>query len=283
MDVSIPEAAEWFVNLICRKLDETGADHQWNDFCIDDPLSYWRKDEPTDRQGIREAAWVTAYLRCWEEIMRRRPGTLIVNCAGGARQVDLDTMALSLPLWTSDYQAVPHISGETATGDQCHSFGSLFWLPISATAAMRPDTLCFRSNMRASVNVRWWLNRKLPEEPPIDWLRQMLEQHRLVRKYYYGEFYPLTEYSLAEDVWMAYQMHRPDLDEGMVLAFRRMDSDEPQRAFVLHRLSADRAYSVRDLDGDTEFEVPGRALVSEGLRVRISDRPCSRLLVYRGI
>lgn len=37
---------------------------------------------------------------------------------------------------------------------------------------------------------------------------------------YYGDYYPLTPYSRANDVWIAWQFHRSELDTGMVQAFR---------------------------------------------------------------
>jgi len=45
-----------------------------------------------------------------------------------------------------------------------------------------------------------------------------------MRKYFYGDFYPLLSFSLAADAWAVWQYDRPDLGEGMVVAFRRFAS-----------------------------------------------------------
>ena len=51
--------------------------------------------------------------------------------------------------------------------------------------------------------------------------RKLIAQWRQVVDYLIGDFYPLTAYSLADDVWMAFQFARPENGSGMVQAFRR--------------------------------------------------------------
>ena len=57
----------------------------------------------------------------------------------------------------------------------------------------------------------------------VDWakFRRLADQWRRIAPCYLGDFFPLTPYSLAEDVWLAWQFDRPDLGEGMVQVFRR--------------------------------------------------------------
>lgn len=279
-DLTNPQAVDWLIDFVSKVFEKHGADCLWNDFCIEDPLSYWQVDEPEDRHGMREIRYVEGYLRYMDGLLRKNPNMVIINCAGGGRQIDLETMKRSLPLWTSDYQAVPELSKETCAGDQCHSYGSLFWLPISATACMRPNTLSFRSNMRASINVRWWLNQKLPEHVPIDWLKTMLAQHKRVQPYYYGDYYPLTEYSLEESVWMAYQMHRPDLGAGIIMAFRRENNPDEERHFPLQRIDENVTFTLHYLDTDASIKITGRELLKDGISIRIHDKPGSRLIIY---
>lgn len=53
--------------------------------------------------------------------------------------------------------------------------------------------------------------------------QQTVAEAKANRKYWYGDFYPLTPCELGADKSVAYQFHRPDLDAGLVLAFRRSD------------------------------------------------------------
>ena len=54
-----------------------------------------------------------------------------------------------------------------------------------------------------------------------DMIRRVMGQWREFAKYYFGDYYPLTPYSLENDVWMAWQFDCPEQGEGMVQAFRR--------------------------------------------------------------
>ena len=58
---------------------------------------------------------------------------------------------------------------------------------------------------------------------PFPWAidRKLIEEYKRVRHLFHGDFYPLTSYSLTDDTWLAYQFHKEDLGQGMVLAFRR--------------------------------------------------------------
>src|ERR1019366_1418274 len=52
---------------------------------------------------------------------------------------------------------------------------------------------------------------------PFNEIEQTLEQYRGIQKYFYGDYYPLTLYSQAEDAWMAYQLDLPEQGEGLVV------------------------------------------------------------------
>jgi len=277
-DLTKPEAVDWIVDLVSDKITEVNADAIWSDFCVEDPLNYWRVDEPDDRQGMREILYVMGFYRHWDELLRRHPGLGIINCAGGGRTIDLELMKRSVPLWTSDVMCFPDAS---PLAGQCHTFGSLFWLPASGTGCMSPDTYNWRSNMRSTAMARWWLLGKIPADFPFDWLKKMLEEHRVVRKYYEGDFYPLTPYSLSETVWMAYQMHRGDLDEGMVVAFRRTDSPYESARFKLTGLHPDAHYVLTNFDVSGTTRAPGRDLVENGVLVELTDQPDSAIITYK--
>jgi len=56
-------------------------------------------------------------------------------------------------------------------------------------------------------------------------LAQAIQETNRLRKYtVYGNFWRLTEMTLDETVWMAYQYHLPDEDSGIVFFFRRIMS-----------------------------------------------------------
>ena len=56
---------------------------------------------------------------------------------------------------------------------------------------------------------------------PFELAREATAELRVNRPYWLGDFYPLTKPSSAPEDWLAFQLHRQDLDEGIILAFRR--------------------------------------------------------------
>ena len=53
-----------------------------------------------------------------------------------------------------------------------------------------------------------------------------------MQPYYFGDYYPLTPWSLDNGAWLAWQYDRPDLNSGVVLAFRRPDNRRRPRHFT---------------------------------------------------
>jgi len=188
-------------------------------------------------------------------------------------------MKRSVPVWTSDLMCFPDV---TPTAGQCHTFGSLFWLPASGTGCMAPDTYSWRSNMRSTAMARWWLLGKIPNPADfsVDWLAKMLTEHKAIRTFYEGDFYPLTPYSHSEAVWMAYQMHRPDRDAGLVVAFRRSESPAESAQFQLSGLVPDGRYTITNFDVPGKSDALGRELAEQGLRVELTEQSTSVIITY---
>jgi hypothetical protein len=63
LNLGNPDAWKWLTNHIDKFLTDQGIDHYRQDFNMD-PLSYWRKNDTKDRQGITEIKHVTAILIC---------------------------------------------------------------------------------------------------------------------------------------------------------------------------------------------------------------------------
>ncbi len=135
-----------------------------------------------------------------------------------------------------------------------------------------------RSAMCPAFNARIDVREKNLD---YDKLRQRIEEWRAVAKYYYGDYYPLTPYSLNDDVWLAWQFHRPDLGEGMVQAFRRKQSVYESARFHLRGLDPDGCYTVRDMDTPGSNEATGRELMEGGVVIRIPDRPGAVMITYK--
>ena len=270
LNLGNPEAWSWLTNHIDKFLTEQGIDHYRQDFNMD-PLSYWRNSDTKDRQGITEIKHVTGYLAFWDELRRRHPDMLIDSCASGGRRNDLETLRRSVPLWRSDYAWEP-------IGQQCQTYGLSFWAPYYGTGVVSDNPYILRSDMAPFFLMSWDMRKKNLNYPL---LRRLIEQWRQLATHYLGDYYPLTSYSLENDVWIAWQFDRPDLGEGMVQAFRRANSPYESARFRLSALDPAARYRLKNVDLPGVTEVAGRELMDTGLPVSIKDRPGAAIITYK--
>jgi alpha-galactosidase len=111
--------------------------------------------------------------------------------------------------------------------------------------------------------------------------RSLVEQWRTVSPYYYGDFYPLTSFSLTNDAWMAWQFHMSDSGEGMVQVFRRAESIFFSGELCLKGLDPAATYEIRDVAGGDPVTMAGKSLMEKGLRVTLEEKPAARVFAYR--
>jgi alpha-galactosidase len=270
-----PQALQWMTDHVDQLIKEQGIDLYRQDFNTE-PLSYWRGNDTPDRQGITENKYVSGYLAYWDELRRRHPNMLIDSCAGGGRRNDLETMRRAVPLTRSDY--LLEIEPGEPLSQQSQTYGIALWIPYFGTGINGRDAYTFRSQMCPALAGSWDMRHK---DFDYDEMRRLIGQWRAVANYFYGDYYPLTRYSLDNNVWLAWQFDRQDLAEGMIEAFRRSGAPYDCARFQLKGLDPDRRYSVTDLDRQTTAEYPGRELMEKGLQIQLVDRPASALLVYK--
>jgi alpha-galactosidase len=270
LNLGDPAARRWLTDRVDRLLTDEGIDLYRQDFNMD-PLGHWRGADPPDRQGIAEIRHVEGYLAYWDELLRRHPEMFIDTCASGGRRNDLETLRRAIPLWRSDYRCEP-------TGTQCCTYGISLWIPLSGTGAAEADAYAFRSNMAPFTNCLFDVR-----QATLDFalLRRLAAQWRKVADSYLGDFYPLTEYSMTRDSWMAWQFDRPEAGEGFVQAFRREKCIFEVGRLRLRGLDPEGQYEVTDLDSGEPRQVSGREITTRGLAVTIPEQPGSALILYR--
>jgi alpha-galactosidase len=279
-----PDARRWMTDFLSQKIDEFGIDClRWDSNIAQ--LEYWRHADPPDRQGMAEIRYVTGQYALWDELLARHPGLIIDNCASGGRRIDLESIGRSTPLWRTDY-AVGH---RDAAPTQCHTLGLLPWVPLNGTGGgylRDTDRYGLRSVMCASLAAGLHGSGDaqqplIPEDYPFAHAKALLEEYLRLREYFLGDFYPLTEYSLAEDAWMAYQLDRPEVGDGLVVVLKRAKSPFTQARLPLRTLPAEADYDVTNLDTEATLTATGAELAGEGLAVELAERPDSALFIYR--
>jgi alpha-galactosidase len=96
-----------------------------------------------------------------------------------------------------------------------------------------------------------------------------------------GDYYPLTPYSLTNNVWMAWQFDRPDTGEGFVQAFRRRNNEDGLKTFRLHALNARAQYQVKNFDAKDSAKLSGKDLMEQGLPVELPAKPAAAVIMYK--
>jgi alpha-galactosidase len=101
------------------------------------------------------------------------------------------------------------------------------------------------------------------------------------RDYWNGDFYPLTPWTMSPSLWMAWQLHRPDWDAGIILAFRHEDSPYASMQVSLRGIKPERNYEVKFIDEQyrvTTKQMSGEKLAA--LELNIPNRHQSLLVRY---
>ncbi|MBN1555661.1 MAG: alpha-galactosidase [Phycisphaerae bacterium] len=282
LNLGNPEARKGITDIISNLIREHGVDAYRQDFNFG-PLPFWRDADEPDRRGMTEIRHIEGLYAFWDALIEQFPDLLIDNCASGGRRIDLETIRRSIPLWRSDFQCW---QGFDPTGSQVHSQGLLHWVPCSTTGVglLPGDTYNFRGSMCTGVQLNLYPYEKneIRDDYPYEWHRQRLAEMRRAKPFYFGDYYPLTAGDVSNEIWMAYQMHRPDLDEGMLLVFRRPESPYEQAVFSLKALSdqSTAVYILEDADTGKTEEIPAEEL-RKAFRITIPQSRQSRLLFYR--
>jgi alpha-galactosidase len=272
LNLGNPEAWAWLVNHFDHLITSEGIDVYRQDFNID-PLHYWRSSDAEDRLGITEIKHVTGYLAYWDELLRRHPGMLIDTCASGGRRNDLETLRRAVPLLRSDYWNDP-------IAQQSQTYGISLWIPYHGSGMAAADSYWFRSCIFPASRVGCDTRKKDLDYPLI---RRMIGEFRRVEPYLLGDYYPLTPYSLENDVWIAWQFDRPETGEGMVQVFRRAESTLEAARIRLRGLMPEASYSIASLDSLRTSKLSGKELMEEGLDVTIAKRPGAVFLTYEKV
>lgn len=269
-----PEARRWLTELLSSQIDEFGVGIYRNDFNID-PLPFWRANDEPGREGITEIRYVEGHYALWDELLARHPGLRIDNCASGGRRIDLETTMRSMPLWRSDTSCSPG----HPDWNQSQSAGLCQYLPLHTACGWTPDAYDFRSSATGGAIAQW---DYLAPDFPTDLARETLAEARANAPYWYGDFYPLSVASTEPAHWGAYQLHRSDLDAGIVLAFRRANSSYLALQARLRGLDPSGVYRLELIDDQREVtlqEATGAELMA-GLEIRIAAPRSSLLIRY---
>lgn len=277
LDLSRPEVVEYIAELLLRTMRENKIDIYRQDANIW-PLAFWnRKDEP-GRRGITEMHYIDGLYRLWDRLRKEIPGLMIDNCASGGRRIDLETAMRSVVMWRSDMGCGSEkISGRhTSIWQQNITLALSRYIPFQCSGTWEADAYDFRgcgtSGIACDLDV---LN------PDFDFEQagKAIGEFRQLRKYWSGEFYPMTEPATDESVWCIFRLALGD--SGAVYCFRRPESKNPDMllsipdakpgAYQLVLRAEDRSCEERKVTGEE---------LRRGIRVTLPQPRTSLVMEY---
>jgi alpha-galactosidase len=305
LDFGNPEARQHILEVFSRIIAESGVDVYREDFNFD-PLPYWQAADAPDRQGMTEIRFIEGHYAFWDELRRRFGHLAIDNCASGGRRIALESLSRSLPLWPSDFLDVVGLPWGPGlhVGSQCIKAGLARWVPLfagglwsfepyAARSALlggfvfgphiRPQDFPSDADGRALTHRDVLAKGHLVHRPkfPTRRARAAIAEWRSLREFFLGDFHLLLPLTASAHDWCAYQLHRPDMDAGFALFFRRHRSPFESMDVRLKGVKPSGRYQVSLASA---FKAPPPRSVSGGklarMTVRIPKKPGSMLLRY---
>lgn len=274
------EALQYCIKTIGDLIEEFDVATYRQDYNIR-PLVFWRENEAEDRQGLVEIKYICGLYRFWDALLERFPHLIIDNCAGGGRRLDIETLKRSAPLHRTDYTCYANYSVEAV---QSMMMGCSWWMPHTGTGTQKYnyDTYRARSSYSSGMSCPTWFSysnplERSPEE--LEWTRNMIAEFKAVREFFSCDYYPLTEVTVDSHSWCGYRFERPETNEGIMLIFKRPNSNIIQCCFKFENIRENSIYEFRDADTG-EIRVMTSNELAEGYIETIVEQRTAKLYFY---
>jgi alpha-galactosidase len=278
LDLGKPESLAWAIEVVGNLIKDYDIDWYEEDFNIE-PNPYLEVAAEPNRWGLNEMRFIEGHFAFWDALRAKYPKLAILNCASGGRRIDLESISRGQPLWRSDYNCFPEATAES-TMDQ--SFGIQYWLPIQGSM-IRGWSLFDRYESRCALSPG--MEHAMVAENEEGWqlIESSVVQAKRCKRYFFGDYYPLTNQQRNPAAWTAYHLYLPAERAGMLVALRREKSDTRAMTFDLLTIDPARQWEFEDYDKGRTWTVSGQELRQHGFEVIIPNRRDSRLIFYRAV
>lgn len=265
-------AFNWLTNHFSTFIKSNHVDWYREDMNGNGPLPAWQANDASNRQGITENFYVQGHLAYWDALTNFSPMLRIDSCASGGKRNDLEEMRRAVPLTRSDFNQV----GTTGVieGNQAQTYGLSYWLPFQGQGWGGNDMYSIRSFYLPGFQLQGFGGGNAAAQG-----QGYAECRKIAPIMLFGDYYPLTPYSVSASDWIAWQFDRPDTGEGCVQAFRHSSSTLSSMVLSLQGLSPTNYYSVQDFDrGDLGWHTGAELMI--GISVQIPNASQAAVLYY---
>ncbi len=241
------------------------------------PAHYWQTGETETQHGLNELRYINGVYSFLDGLRERFPKLIIDNCASGGRRLDIEMAKRSVALWRSDSCWGTDTFPRNV---QAMAHGLSLWWPLHGLGATGTDAVSLRSGMGACASFA--INYRDPNA--VTQLNAHLQRYLPAREDFIGDYYPLTEWSLDPQRWLAWQFHNADRETGIVQAFCGQ-ATSLMLSVRLRGLKPDGIYQMVDWDNDsTPKELTGKELMQKAWLVNSEgQRPTAKVWTYRRI
>lgn len=286
LDFGNPAARGWITDWVDAKVKAWGVDILRHAATLD-PAPYWTQADEADRVGVAALRHAEGLELFWAELRRRHPSLRVDPTGAGGQRLDAAALQAGPALCRARKNALeggippdPASVPRLARASQVQVAGLSRYVPLHAGPVWGFSPYAFRSAAAAGVTLYEDLLR---QGLPFRQLCAAVAELKSIRPLWCGDYYPLCQLLLNQRAWFGFQLHRPDLDEGAALLFRRPDSPYPACEVDLHAIDPEARYIISITDESFEesprLKCPGKQLARQDMR--INTRPGSKLIRYR--
>ncbi len=273
------QALKYMTDLISKNLIDWNVDIYRNDYNID-PGPMWKYADELGRTGISEIRYTEGLYSFWDQLIKRKPGLLIDNCASGGRRIDYEACKRSVPLWRSDYNC--EVYPDLYEASQNHNFGLSYYLPYQSVGQGVTYNK-YKDRSLTTTSVVFSIGTSKPDmltEVPFDNLKKVWDDMKSYNYLMSCDYYPLTNFSLNDKVWMALQYDSPEKGEGCVICYRRANAPFNDAELALEAIDPQAKYEVTDLNTGNKTTLGGIQL--KNLKIHL-DKLESKVVKYKKI
>lgn len=259
-----PDFVDWMIERVSTIITEGGISLYRQDYGIN-PLYNFNALNKEGRTGIIENLYAQGYYAYWDKLIERFPNMMIDSCAAGGGRNDIESMRRSVPLHKTD-----HDYSNQEHKQSMHQ--ALYaWLPYFGTnlTGNTVDPYIMRSNITPWINLNVNINSKLLKWETVSTYTQ---EWTVINKYYYDDYYQLTEWSRDKTGWKGWEFFSPSEDAGFIQMFRPDDAPEDIYKIKLKGLDASATYAIRNVDTGIVTTATGQSLMQDGIDVELSPR-----------
>ncbi len=277
MDLGNPECREWIFNKICKVIDQSGATGYRQDF-NNDPAPAWQENDAKyeGRTGMTENQYVQGYLALWDALIEKY-GLFIDSCASGGGRNDLESMKRGVPLHYTDW-----FDGNNEDYDMKGKMTqALFaWFPYFKNESYQINLYKLRMNYAPFCLLK--VPSALDKDTDWDVMKQAYDEYDIIRDYFYGDYYTLTEWTANTDRWDGRMFYDPAKGEGFASIACQQGASAKTNTICLKGLDPDRRYKITDFDGLLDVTASGKELMETGIEITVPEKPYCVILLIKG-